>query len=274
MVEYGVGPAGHPVHRFGSGTKSLVILPGLTDAVAWNRPRKLTGELLSRLYFPSFREFDVWVVSRPPELSRGPTAREMADGYAAVLDHFETAHVLGISLGGAIATYLAAQHPELLDRLVLVGCGTHLGDSGRRTVRHWRKLSDQQRWTDFHVDYARTVYAGSRKYVVPGLYRLGSRWLPEPEIPEDVVISCDAALEYDGSGVLENVESETLVIGGDRDVLFPERVQRDAAGRLPGGHLATIDAGHAVYEERRSLFGHTVLRFLDEGRENTSIGIL
>jgi pimeloyl-ACP methyl ester carboxylesterase len=264
MVEYGVGPDGHPYHRFGNGTERLVLVPGVTDPLGWNQPDRLTTLLLSRYYFPAFREYDVWVVSRPPGLSAGQTAAGMADSYADVLDRLGGAHVLGISLGGLIATHLAARHPDVVDQLVLGVSGTHLGAQGRQTLRRWKDFADAGQWNDLHVDYADTVYDTPRGTVFSILYRLGARLLPRPQVDGDVSVSCAAALAYDGEGVLERVAAPTLVVGGTRDELFPEPLQRDAARRVPDGHVATLAGGHAVYDERRRAFNDTVVRFLSD----------
>lgn len=264
MVEYGVGPAGHPSHRFGAGTERLVLLPGVTDSLGWNQPSRLTATLLSRYYFPAFREYDVWVVSRPPGLPGGQTAGEMAARYAELLDRMGGAHVLGFSLGGFIASHLAAEYPKLVDRLVLAVAGTRIGPAGRRTLRRWRALADNRDWNELHVDYADTVYDSRRGEAVSAVYRLLAPLLPRPEEPGDLSVSCRAALRYDGEGVLEKIDVPTLVVGGTRDRLVPERLQRDAARRVPDGHVAMLDGGHAVYDERRRQFNDTVVRFLTD----------
>lgn len=262
MVEYGTGPAGHPYHRFGTGDEQLVIFPGLTDSLGWNEPDRLTAELLARHYFRAFREYDVWVISRPPGLSEQDGAREMAAGYADVLDTLGAAHVLGISLGGLVASHLAAMRPALVERLVLGVCGTTLGTEGRETVRRWKAYSEREEWGALHVDYAKTVYTGIHRRVMGLLYRGGARWLPRPQVPADVQISCAAALDYDGAEILPDIDVPTLVVGGSQDRLFPVATQKDCARRLPDGHVATLDGGHAVYDEKRGQFCDTVCRFL------------
>lgn len=262
MVGYGTGPENIPYHRFGSGSESLFIFPGLMDALGWNTPRRLTGDLLARYYFRSFQGYEVWVASRPPRLDPGESAREMAKRYVPFLENRDGGHVLGLTLGGAIGSHLAAEYPELVDRLVLVACGTTLGPRGREIVKHWRELSEDENWTDLHVDYARTMYGGTYSDVYPVLYRLFGPVLPRPEQARDVQLSCDALLGYDGASILEGVESPALVIGDTDGPLFPESVQRDAAGRLDDGHVATIEGSHAVYEQSRRAFGNVVTRFL------------
>lgn len=262
MVAFGRGPADLPFHRFGTGQRRLVLIPGVMDSLGWNTPRRLTAELLARYYFRSYRAYDVWVLSRPPGLRGAETVTEMAAMYEDALEAVGPSAVMGMSLGGYVAAILARESPHV-EKLVLVGCGTTLGDSGRQTVRRWRALASNRAYGVLHLDYARTVYAGWRGHVLPPLYRLGARWLPEPAVPGDVETSCDAVLSFEGEELFEDVSVPTLVVGGDQDELVPVANQRDAATLFPDGRQALFAAGHAVYEERRSAVSKTVTAFLD-----------
>lgn len=259
-MSYGTGPADVPFHRFGSGSRPLVVLPGVMDALGWNTPSRVSRELLARYYFSGFSGYDVWVASRPPGLA-SEGAGEMAERYAQFLQHVGRAHVVGFTLGGAIAAHLAARQPDLVDRLVLVACGTGLAEAGRTIVGRWRALARAERWSALHVDYARHVYTGWYRHLVTGLYRLCGPLLPRPVVGSDVVRSCEALLRYDGA-VLEEVTVPGLVVADTRGPLFPEADQRAAARQLPDGYVATLEGSHAVYEQSRRAFADVVRRFL------------
>lgn len=262
MESYGIGPGEVPYHRFGSGSESLFVLPGVMDSLGWNRPSRVTRELLARFYFREFKTFDTWVTSRPVGLQEAESVRQMAQRYVPLLEQAGGGHVLGFTLGGAVAVHLAATHPRLVDRLVLVACGTRLGLRGERILRRWRTLAQRKNWRALHVDYAKTMYTGTYRRLVPSLYRLCHPLLPRPEKPDDVRVSCDALLEYDGSTVLGDIEAETLVVADTEGPLFPETLQHDAARRVEDGYVGTIPGGHAVYEQSRRAFADVVTRFL------------
>lgn len=262
MCTHGTGPGGTPFHRFGSGSQPLFVLPGVMDALSWNTPRRLTRELLARQYFRSFREYDVWVISRPPGLSTDESVERMATRYVPLLEQYGSGHVLGVTLGGTIGVYLAAEYPRLVDRLVLVGCGTTLGKRGHRIIRRWRSLATEGNWGSLHIDYAEQMYTGTYRRLLATLYRLFHGLLPHPECGEDVVRSCQAVLNYEGKGLLETIDTPTLVVADTDGPLFPLAEQRDAARRIQRGHIATIQGSHAVYEQSRRAFGDAVGRFL------------
>lgn len=258
---YGVERTGHPYHQFGSGEESLVVFTGVLDGIGWwNDPDWLTTQLLARYYFRAYRRYDVRVMARPPGIAPDADAATMAADYAEALGDDGPVHVLGISLGGAIGAHLAAR-TGLVDRLVLVSCGAGLGPYGRQTVSRWRDHAAARRYRAVHTDYIRSVYAGWRRFVVGPAYRIGARWLPEPEVHGDVERSCEAMLGFDGA-VLAEVSTPTLLVGGRRDPLVPVERQREAA-RCLGAPLALFSAGHAVYEEQRTPVADTVCSFLD-----------
>lgn len=262
MVSAGTGVGNIPYHRFGAGDQSLVFLPGVMDALGWNTPSRLTAELLARYYFRDFRDYDVWVLSRPPGLPPDVGLDWMADRYAPVLAELDTAHVLGFTLGGAVGLRLARMYPSLVDRLVLVACGTVLGTDGRDTLSTWTSLARTGQWTALHIEYARTMYDGAHERIVPLLYRLGKPFLPQPVDGGDVVSSCETLFEFDARGSAESIDTPTLVVGDTAGPLFKLDHQQDLAARVENGHIATITGGHAVYEESPRQFASVVNRFL------------
>lgn len=262
MERYGTHRSGIPFYRSGSGSRPLVVVPGVMDSLGWNTPTPLSATLLGRYYFRGFRGYDLWVASRPPGLVAGESARQMAERYVPLLEDLEGAAVVGFSLGGAIGCHLAHDHPELVDQLVLVACGTRLGAAGHTTVHRWRNLAGDGNWRALHVDYATRMYSGLSRLLAPLLYRVASPVLPRPVVGSDVVRSCEALLRFDGRGVLEEVDVPTLVVADTCGPLFPTAIQRDAARRVPDGYVATFEGSHAVYEQSRREFTSVVRRFL------------
>ena len=266
-VEYGrLGR--FPYHRVGDGDRRLVVFPGLSDALGSGGPSRATAELLARYYHADLTDvFDVWVVSRPRGLPEGYTTRDMAGEYASFLDRTGPASVLGLSMGGLIAQYLAVDYPDLVEKLVLGVSGRHLGGEGRRALRRWRDWAEAGEWLELTLDATALTYEGSRRLVYPPLLRaadgLGSL---EPETPGDAVTSCRACLAHDAEGELDGVDAPTLVLGGAADRLFPEGVLRDTAREIPDARLALLGGvGHGAFEERRRAFNRAVRSFLLPG---------
>ena len=127
---------------FGSGKRALIVLPGLSDGLATVKGKAL---LLAPPYRSFFKEFTVYMFSRKKEMPEGYTIRQMAEDQAAVMKALgiEKASVLGVSQGGMIAQYLAADHPEMVEKLVLAVTAPYANDTVKESVGTWIAMAKQ-----------------------------------------------------------------------------------------------------------------------------------
>jgi pimeloyl-ACP methyl ester carboxylesterase len=237
--------------RAGAGEPLLLIQGMSANHLAWGRP------------FSSLLEQDFEVVSfdnRGMGLSRPVTEAfsiaEMAADTAALLEalEIESAHVLGISMGGMIAQELALAHPEKLRSLTL-GC-TYCGGEGSQ-------LMDP---ADFQGLVA-AMASGDAQRVFRAMYELNlspgfraeeSRFaefsamaaaLPAPR--ETIGLQVQAIAAHDTNARLPNLTTPTLVIHGtvDRVLGYPNGPQ--VASLIPGARLETFaDVGHMFWWEQ------------------------
>ena len=90
---------------FGNGNKSLVIIPGLGDALKTVKGSAVTFALMYKLFA---KDYKVYVFSRKNKLKQDCSTRDMATDLADVMNQLNItkAFVLGVSQGGMIAQYL------------------------------------------------------------------------------------------------------------------------------------------------------------------------
>jgi pimeloyl-ACP methyl ester carboxylesterase len=275
-VDYGLFEDRLPYYRFGSGTDQLLVIPGLSDALRGDGPNRAIGEMLARRFRAYADDYTVWVVSRPSGLPAGSSTRDMAGGYATVLDAVGGGDVVGLSLGGFVAQHLAADYPALVDRLVLGVSASRLGEEGRSIVSLWRRLAAEGRWGPLAADTARHTYVGWRAPAYAAALRvLGATALGRPGTPADVVVSCEACLDHDAGDRLAALAVPTMVVGGDRDDLFPVDLLRETADTLPEGRLELIPGvGHGATEQTREAFDAAVGSFLGATTADPSIATI
>ncbi len=193
----------------------------------------------------------------------------MADDAAGLLKHLgvKRAHVVGASMGGAIAQELALRHPELVRSLVLA-CTWARGDGRfRHTVQAWvnlaRRLALEERFRDvlFPMVYSPGFFerpAAARE----ALIRLLA--YPFPTTPEGMERQARGLLAWDGSRVkdLGTIKAPTLVLVGRDDILTPPAFARTLAALIPKAKLRILPGGHAFFIEEASAFNRAVLAFL------------
>ena len=134
--------SGLPYNRLGHGPRPLVIFQGLAFE---NKPQ---SGLAIRMYNFLGEDYTAYSVLRKPGLPGGCTLRDMADDYAEMIrDEFGgPVDVIGISTGGSIVQPFAADHPDLVRRLVIHSSAYTLSDAARAAQMEVGRLARQRRW--------------------------------------------------------------------------------------------------------------------------------
>ncbi len=152
----GVLAGGLPYNLVGEGPP-VVVLQGLTLE---NRPlSSFEARFALAPYRPLARSRSVYVVNRRPGMTRGTTLGQMAAEYAATIwTEFEPpVDVIGLSSGGSVAVYLAAEHPDTVRRLVLQDCGGRTTVEARSWGREMIRLAEAGRWREVAGLMMRTI---------------------------------------------------------------------------------------------------------------------
>ena len=246
--------------RFGTGKKTLVMLPGLGDGLRSMKGTALPFALAYRAYA---KEYTVYVFSRKNVLSENATTRDMARDQKLAMDALgiPRAHVFGVSMGGMIAQHLAADYPEAVDKLVLaVTCA---GENPVLTdaVGQWiacAKADDHTALMDSNVRLIYTDrYYRRNKWLIPVMGAL-----TKPRSYDRFLIMANACLTHDAYTQLPRIQAPTLVVGGWEDRCLGGEASREIAEALAGSELKMYDHyGHGLYEEAPD-FNATVLAFL------------
>ncbi|MBA3864805.1 MAG: alpha/beta fold hydrolase [Solirubrobacterales bacterium] len=245
--------AGAELHyeRAGSGEPLLAIQGMSGTHMSWGSPfRSLLEQHFDCIVF------DNRGIGLSPRITEPFTIAEMAADSAQLLDalEVESAHVLGISMGGMIAQELALAHPERL-RSLTIGC-SYCGGPGSQ-------LMDP---ADFQ-GLAEAMASGSQDRVFRAMYELNLS--PAFRTEEDryaeftamaealpvaqrtVQLQLQAITGHDTSARLPGLATPTLVVHGtvDRVLGYPNGPL--IAALIPGARLEPLeDVGHMFWWEQ------------------------
>ena len=159
-----------------------------------------------------------------PDIDRPLTYEQMADDVAELLRQLRItkADFFGYSMGGAIGTYLAVRHPELVRKLVFAG-GASYNVAGfyPELMEGEKKMKPE--------DFAGTPWLKAYLRIAPN----PSDW------PKLVTKIKDLDVNWRGlsDDQLRSIKVPTLLIVGDADVVRPEHVVqmfRLLGGGMPG----------------------------------------
>jgi pimeloyl-ACP methyl ester carboxylesterase len=166
--------------------------------------------------------------------------------------------LMGISTGGPIAQQFAADHPELVHRLVLAMTGYHLIEGGAKLQRKLIDLTLQGKWRAAAAVQA-SITAGPVKPVATVVFwLLGKVVFENPQDPADGVAELEAEDKFDFKNRLVEIKEPTLVIGGDKDCFYPVR---ETAERIPDAQLILYkNTGHTAMLKPH--FNRDVMNFL------------
>ena len=189
-----------------------------------------------------------------------PTAEAMADAVASLIrERFGRAVVAGISFGGFVATRVAALHPDVTEKLVLLASGARFSREGRARVE--TQIADLNRGDLYAMalPYA-TLF---RRPWLNAMVRV-SLWLQRKSLdrrfndPAVVVRMLESGLRASDAGA-PAARVPTLVVGGTRDPFF-DRAAMDA---VSGAEVVVFEREtHTVPLERPRDVARAVARFL------------
>lgn len=184
------------------------------------------------------------------------TIAQLADDAAGLLDalELESAHVMGISMGGMVAQELALRHPDRVRTLTL-GC-TYCGGEGSlltdaAVIQRLGELFMSGRTADA-LRYGFEVNVSPAFAADPAHFELVERIAAElPASLEILMLQVQAIAGHDTSARLPELEVPTLVIHGTEDQMLPMDNGRMIARLVPDARLEVFDGvGHAFWWER------------------------
>ena len=232
--------------RFGSGKKALVILPGLSIKSVAD-----SAADVEKAYRRFEEEYTVYLFDRRANAEKGYTLKNMADDTAAVMRRLgiEKADVFGASQGGMIAMYLAAYHPELVDRMVLGSTTARISDGFRRVYQTWIELAKARDKEALASAFADSVYSEKMLQLYRDILIRDLSDCTDQDLEHFVVLAkaLDTLSIHDD---LNRIQCQTLVLGSEGDRVVGADAQRDIAAQLGCAlHMYEPVYGHAVYDE-------------------------
>jgi len=226
------------------------------------------------LQIPAFSRYFKVVAFDNRDVGRSSLAKssysiaDMAEDTAGLMDALgiEKAHILGGSMGGAIAQELVLNHPDKVNRLILACTMGHF-------ARFRINMLEPAIFIKKH-DPTNKVFLAEMLFqcmthdflknpeAVDRMLNLMQN-PPFPQSTEAFIRQANAVSTFDALDRLGAVRVPTLVLAGDQDILTPPWAARELAGAIPGAKLQILEGGaHGFFWEIPEKTNQAVIEFL------------
>jgi len=244
----------------------LVMIQGMNgNLVMWD-PRLVEG--LSKHF--ELVLFDNRGAGRTEISKREYTIRLFADDTAGLMNALgiPKAHVLGLSMGGAVAQELAINYPEKVEKLILCStCSQHRGtQEERRMTEAWTQASKEELIKmslssplaseyprDFLRDFPIAFLGLTSEFVKenPDLARSLLQLFDKYPISAKALMNrYDAMLRFNSQTRLKHIKAPTLVLHGRKDTTVAPEEGSILARAIPNAKLVYFEkSNHLLAEE-------------------------
>ncbi len=195
--------------------------------------------------------------------------RDMAQDALGLADHLglDSFHLLGVSMGGAIAQELALAAPERVRTLTLAVTFAGGGNWARERSRLWGAQALESSRED-HLDLLMLQCFSEAFYANPeGVAFMRNMFLanPHPQPPEAFVRQLNASSRHETRDRVGTLEMPVHLIAAEHDTLVPPWKSTELHELMPGSRLTTIpSAPHGANWERAEEFNTATLDFIRE----------
>jgi 3-oxoadipate enol-lactonase len=253
----------------GEGEPLLLVMGLAADTMAWAMQVPAFSAHYRTIIFDNRDVGQSSMAAGPYEIT------DMAQDTLALADalELESFHLVGVSMGGAIAQEVALATPDRVRTLTLAMTWPRGGAWAAKLSELWsarvERMSREER-----VDELMLLTLSEDFFENAD----GVAWLrdvmlqnPHPQSADAFARQLDASSRHDTRERLGRLALPTHVIGAEHDILVPVWKSRELAELIPGAQLSVIDAGpHGANLECAEEFNRLVLDFLDQSRASSA----
>lgn len=248
--------------QFGNGAKPLVVIPGLAIKSVMKSAASL------QVQYKMFAEgYTLYFFDRRKNVEPGYSLEEMARDQVLAMQALGLNDVAlyGVSQGGMVAQHIAANHPELVNKLVL-GCSTSKPEPQQlEVIGNWARLArahDREALVDAFIRDCFSVKFVER-------YRRALLMMYRDVTPEDMDRFAIFARECDNvdtGDMLASIKCPVLVLAASDDrVVLPvaseKIINKLKAAGVPCEYEIFEGYGHAAFDELKE-YKDRILQFL------------
>lgn len=190
----------------------------------------------------------------------------MTDDVIGLLDalQIDSAHIVGLSMGGMIAFQLVVDRPERVRSLVIANSGPALVP---RNASEWLRIQQRLALAQMFGPSRTGQFLSKRLFPKPEQSYLREQFITRwSQNDRDAYLAAlRAIVGWSVAERIAEIRCPVLVVSGDRDYT-PLDAKREYTGRIPSAQFLLVeDSGHATPIDQPEQFNNAVLGFLERG---------
>ena len=234
--------------KFGTGEKTMVILPGLSIQSVMG-----AADAVADAYRSLEDTFTIWLFDRRENLPPVYSVHDMARDTAAVMKALglHDVYLFGASQGGMMALVIAIEYPELVKKVVLGSTSARVTEDRNPVIDHWLRLAREEGGRALYLAFGEAIYPTA----VFEQYRDALAAAGDAVTDEDLrrfLILAEGIRGFDVSDRLDRIRCPVLAIGVFEDAVLDSDATMEIAEKLderPDFRLYMyIGYGHAAFD--------------------------
>ena len=250
--------------RFGTGVRTLVILPGLSVQSVMG-----SADAVAQAYDALAQDYTIYLFDRretlPDPYSVEEMARDTAEAMLAL--GLKDVYLFGASQGGMMALVIAIEYPGLVKKLVLGSTSAHVLPEQFRSIERWIALAEANDPVGLYLSFGEKIYPPA----VFGQFRealiAAGKTVTEAELRRFIILA--RGIEgFDVSNRVSEIQCPVLAIGVFEDAVLDSDATMEIAEKLdprPDFRLYLYTGfGHAAFDTAPD-YRERIKRFFEEG---------
>ena len=249
--------------RFGTGVRTLVILPGLSVQSVMG-----SADAVAQAYDALAQDYTIYLFDRRETLPDVYGVEEMARDTAEAMKALglKDTYLFGASQGGMMALVIAIEYPGLVKKLVLGSTSAHVLPEQFRSIERWIALAEANDPVGLYLSFGEKIYPPA----VFGQFRealiSAGKTVTEAELRRFVILA--RGIEgFDVSNRVSEIQCPVLAIGVFADAVLDADATMEIAEKLdlkPDFRLYLYTGyGHAAFDTAPD-YRERIKRFFEE----------
>ncbi len=265
-LESGFFEDGLPFVRIGKGPNIIVNIEGLSFNNDPPSGFELKEFIKSMDIFTE--DYTIYLVGRKPNSPLYYPFKKMINDYAVMI-HREfkgPINVMGVSTGGHLAQFLAAEHPDIIRKLIIISAAFRTSEAGLEIEERAAEYFKQKKYyktieTIFELIMTSKIIRFISKIII----RLFMKdFFGEVKYPNDFLNELRADKEMNSKEIIRDISAPTLIICGELDKCYAIEDVKYTAQGIPNAKLILYKGiGHNLVRKKRKQLKKDIFTFLE-----------